>query len=223
MADELERPGETPEHEDAEAHLPAPTIWPFAFAGAVALILVGLIVSYWATAIGIALAVVFGFLWIRQVTREVRGEPEPVEEPVAAVRRARRGGGRGGPRALRALEVPRGRHDRDRRRHRRHRHAAGARLRGRAGLRRPGLPRRRPGPARQLPRGRVADHDLHLQPRGRQGLEAHRVRPLQRPQGRRPELLHHLEPLRAPRLPDAAAGPARRAARRSRRRWARSS
>ena len=84
MADELERPGETPEHEDAEAHLPAPTIWPFAFAGAVALILIGLIVSYWATALGIALAVVFGFLWIRQVTREVRGEPEPVEEAVAA-------------------------------------------------------------------------------------------------------------------------------------------
>ena len=84
MADELERPGETPEHEDAEAHLPSPTIWPFAFAGAVALILLGLIVSTWATVLGIVLAVVFGFLWIRQVTREVRGEPEPVEEPVAA-------------------------------------------------------------------------------------------------------------------------------------------
>ncbi len=81
MADELERPGETPEHEDAEAHLPAPTIWPFAFAGAVALILLGLIISMWATVIGVALAVVFGFLWIRQVTREVRGEPEPVEGP----------------------------------------------------------------------------------------------------------------------------------------------
>jgi Rieske Fe-S protein len=83
VADELERPGETPEHEDAEAHLPSPTIWPFAFAGAVALILLGLIVSTWATVLGIVLAVVFGFLWIRQVTREVRGEPEPVEEPVA--------------------------------------------------------------------------------------------------------------------------------------------
>ena len=83
MADELERPGETPEHEDAEAHLPAPTIWPFAFAGAVALILLGLIVNKWATVIGVILAVVFGFLWIRQVTREVRGEPEPVEAPDA--------------------------------------------------------------------------------------------------------------------------------------------
>ena len=81
MADELERPGDAPEHEDAGAHLPSPTIWPFAFAGAVALILVGLIVNTWLTAIGIVLAVVFGFLWIRQVTREVRGEPEPVEAP----------------------------------------------------------------------------------------------------------------------------------------------
>jgi Rieske Fe-S protein len=81
VADELDRPGETPEHEDVEAHLPAPTIWPFAFAGAVALILLGLIVATWATVLGVILAVVFGFLWIRQVTREVRGEPEPVEAP----------------------------------------------------------------------------------------------------------------------------------------------
>lgn len=85
MADELERPGETPEHEEAEAHLPSSTIWPFAFAGAVALILVGLIVNMWLTVIGVILAVVFGFLWIRQVTREVRGEPEPVEAPAPAV------------------------------------------------------------------------------------------------------------------------------------------
>jgi len=81
VADELERPGETPEHEGAEAHLPSPTIWPFAFAGAVALILLGLIVNVWATVIGAVLAVVFGFLWIRQATREVRGAPEPVEAP----------------------------------------------------------------------------------------------------------------------------------------------
>jgi Rieske Fe-S protein len=79
VADELEPSGESPEHEDPGAHLPSPTIWPFAFAGAVALILVGLIVSTIASAIGVALAVVFGFLWIRQATREVRGEPEPVE------------------------------------------------------------------------------------------------------------------------------------------------
>jgi quinol---cytochrome c reductase iron-sulfur subunit, bacillus type len=85
VADELERPGETPEHEEPEAHLPSSTIWPFAFAGAVALILLGLIVSTWLTVIGVVGALVFGFVWIRQVTREVRGEPEPVEAPAPVV------------------------------------------------------------------------------------------------------------------------------------------
>jgi Rieske Fe-S protein len=81
VADELERP----EHRESEPHLPSPTIWPFAFAGAVALILLGLIVSLTITAIGVVLAVVFGFLWIRDVTRDLRAEPEPVEAPPAVV------------------------------------------------------------------------------------------------------------------------------------------
>lgn len=87
MADELERPGESPqsaEHEGAEPHLPPPTIWPFAFAGAVALILLGLIVNFWVTVIGIVLAVVAGVFWIREVTSDVRAEPEPVEAPAPA-------------------------------------------------------------------------------------------------------------------------------------------
>ncbi|MGH3113252.1 MAG: ubiquinol-cytochrome c reductase iron-sulfur subunit [Gaiellaceae bacterium] len=79
MADELERP----ERKESEPpHLPSPTIWPFAFAGAVALILLGLIVNLTITAIGVVLAVVFGFLWIRDVTRDLRAEPEPVEAVV---------------------------------------------------------------------------------------------------------------------------------------------
>jgi Rieske Fe-S protein len=81
VADELERP----EHRESEPHLPPPTIWPFAFAGAVALILLGLIVSLTITAIGVVLAVVFGFLWIRDVTRDLRAEPEPVEAPAPVV------------------------------------------------------------------------------------------------------------------------------------------
>lgn len=85
MADELERPRERPEHTESEVHLPSPTIWPFAFAAAVALILLGLIVSLVATAVGVVLAVVFGFLWVRQATRELRGEPEPVEAPEPVV------------------------------------------------------------------------------------------------------------------------------------------
>jgi Rieske Fe-S protein len=81
VADELERP----ERKESEPHLPSPTIWPFAFAGAVALILLGLIVSLTITAIGVVLAVVFGFLWVRDVTRDLRAEPEPVEAPAPVV------------------------------------------------------------------------------------------------------------------------------------------
>jgi Rieske Fe-S protein len=85
LADELERPGGEPVEHEAEPHLPSPTIWPFAFAGGVALLLVGLIVNWILAAIGAAVALVFGFLWIREATREVRRpvvEPEP-EPPVS--------------------------------------------------------------------------------------------------------------------------------------------
>lgn len=65
---------------DDEPHLPSPTIWPAGFAAGIALILIGLIVSWPVVAVGAGLAVVFGFLWIRDVTRGVRvapAEPEP--------------------------------------------------------------------------------------------------------------------------------------------------
>jgi Rieske Fe-S protein len=80
LADELE-----PDRHD-EPHLPSPTIWPFAFAGGIALILIGLVVGSWpAAAIGAAIALVFGFLWIREATREVRGvPPEPEPEPAVS-------------------------------------------------------------------------------------------------------------------------------------------
>jgi Rieske Fe-S protein len=80
VADELERPGESRHGEHSEPHLPSPTIWPFAFAGGIALVLVGLIVNLWVTVIGAVIAVVFGFFWIREVTQEVRGAPAEVEE-----------------------------------------------------------------------------------------------------------------------------------------------
>jgi Rieske Fe-S protein len=81
VADELERPAEEPERHDAEPHLPSPTIWPFAFAGGLALVLVGLVVNWLIAAIGAGIAIVFGFLWIRDVTSEVR---RPPAEPLAA-------------------------------------------------------------------------------------------------------------------------------------------
>jgi Rieske Fe-S protein len=81
VADDLERPAE-PAHEDSEQHLPAPSILPFAFAGGIALILIGLIINWWLAVAGGVLALLFGFAWIRDVTRDVRAAPEP--EPVVA-------------------------------------------------------------------------------------------------------------------------------------------
>jgi Rieske Fe-S protein len=81
VADEYERPGEQPEPHEAEPEHPSPSIWPFAFAGGLALVLVGLIVSWQVAAIGAVIAVVFGFLWIWDVTREVRRAPRAEPEP----------------------------------------------------------------------------------------------------------------------------------------------
>jgi menaquinol-cytochrome c reductase iron-sulfur subunit len=86
VADELERPGEEPVEHEAEPHLPSPTIWPFAFAGGVALLLVGLIINWILAAIGAVLVLVFGFLWIREATSEVRRPPAaapPAAPPVS--------------------------------------------------------------------------------------------------------------------------------------------
>jgi menaquinol-cytochrome c reductase iron-sulfur subunit len=85
MADGLERPTGEPEQHEAEPHLPAPTIWPFAFASGVALLLVGLIVNWILAAVGAAIALVFGFLWVREATREVRRAPAPVVAPAPPV------------------------------------------------------------------------------------------------------------------------------------------
>jgi menaquinol-cytochrome c reductase iron-sulfur subunit len=85
VADELERPTGEPEQHEAEPHLPAPTIWPFAFASGVALLLVGLIINWILAAVGAAVAVVFGFLWIREATREVRRAPAPAIAPAPPV------------------------------------------------------------------------------------------------------------------------------------------
>ncbi|MEN3342303.1 MAG: menaquinol-cytochrome c reductase iron-sulfur subunit [Actinomycetota bacterium] len=70
-----------------EPHLPTPTVWPIGFAVGIAVILVGLIVNpIWISSIGGAIAVVFGFLWARAATAELRGSAVPVE-PEAAERR----------------------------------------------------------------------------------------------------------------------------------------
>jgi Rieske Fe-S protein len=68
---------------DERPHLPSPTLWPVGFAVGIAVLLVGIILGWFIVAIGAALAAIFGFLWIRGITGEVREEPAPVEpEPV---------------------------------------------------------------------------------------------------------------------------------------------
>jgi Rieske Fe-S protein len=82
MADEHDRP-ENGNSSPEPAHFPGPSIWPFGFALGVAVLLVGLIISWPAAAIGAAIAVIFGILWIREATQELRAAPEP-EPPRAA-------------------------------------------------------------------------------------------------------------------------------------------
>jgi Rieske Fe-S protein len=72
------------EPQGEKPHLPGPSLWPVGFAVGIACVLVGLVVSWPVAAVGAALALIFGFLWIRDVTKDVRGEapgPEPVVEP----------------------------------------------------------------------------------------------------------------------------------------------
>jgi Rieske Fe-S protein len=61
-------------------HVPGPSLWPIGFAVGIACILVGLVVSWLVAAVGAVIALVFGFLWIRDVTGEYRGEPHAVAE-----------------------------------------------------------------------------------------------------------------------------------------------
>jgi menaquinol-cytochrome c reductase iron-sulfur subunit len=69
------------EHHDEKPHLPPPSLWPVGFAIGIACVLVGLVVSWIVAGVGAALTLVFGFLWIRDVTRDMT---RPVEELPAA-------------------------------------------------------------------------------------------------------------------------------------------
>ena len=59
-------------HDDETPHLPPPSLWPVGFAIGIACLLVGLVVSSARRRIGAVIAAVFGFLWVRDVTRAVR-------------------------------------------------------------------------------------------------------------------------------------------------------
>jgi len=70
-----------PQHGD-RPHSPGPSLLPIGFAAGIACILVGLIVNPKVIVpIGAAIAVVCGFLWARDATKEFRGEPVAAIEP----------------------------------------------------------------------------------------------------------------------------------------------
>jgi menaquinol-cytochrome c reductase iron-sulfur subunit len=59
-------------------------LWPVGFAVGIAVLLVGVVLGWLIVAIGAAIAALFGFLWIREVTRPVRtAEPPAALEPEA--------------------------------------------------------------------------------------------------------------------------------------------
>jgi menaquinol-cytochrome c reductase iron-sulfur subunit len=72
-----------PHSGDDKAHLPPPTLWPVGVALGIVCILVGLVVSWPAVAVGGGIVLVFGFLWARDVM--ARSHPElrttPAVEP----------------------------------------------------------------------------------------------------------------------------------------------
>ncbi len=63
---------------DEERHQPPPSLWPVGFAIGVVCLLVGLVVSWPAVAIGAGLAAVCGFMWAREV---ITGRAEPAAVP----------------------------------------------------------------------------------------------------------------------------------------------
>ena len=73
-----ERPG------DDRPQLPPPSLWPVGFAVGIVCLLVGLIVSWYVAAVGAGLALVFGFLWARDVATGRHAAVAPSDEEVAA-------------------------------------------------------------------------------------------------------------------------------------------
>jgi menaquinol-cytochrome c reductase iron-sulfur subunit len=71
---------------DEQPKLPPPSLWPVGFAIGVVCLLVGLVVSWVAVAIGAGLMAIFGFLWARDVVagRTLPGPPPEEPAPQAA-------------------------------------------------------------------------------------------------------------------------------------------
>jgi Rieske Fe-S protein len=63
-----------------EVHAPSPTLWPLGFAIGIVVALVGLIIDpEKISTVGAVIAIVFGFLWARDATADMRGHAPAVE------------------------------------------------------------------------------------------------------------------------------------------------
>ena len=74
---------EHPDRPDSGPDLPGPSLWPIGFAVGIVCTLVGLIGNWVVAGIGAVLAIVFGFLWVREATTSYRTPVQPAEPPPA--------------------------------------------------------------------------------------------------------------------------------------------
>jgi Rieske Fe-S protein len=82
-----------PNH-DETPHVPGPSLWPIGFAIGIVVLLVGLIISWAIAGLGAVIAVAFGFLWVRDLTKgtPLAHAPEvPPESPTGPALPADRG------------------------------------------------------------------------------------------------------------------------------------
>jgi len=70
-----------PQQGDDKSSGPAPSLWPVGFAIGLVCLLVGLIVSWWAVAIGGAIALIFGVVWVHDLSSSSAEGVEPPEPP----------------------------------------------------------------------------------------------------------------------------------------------
>jgi Rieske Fe-S protein len=69
---------------DEHPHVPGPSLWPVGFAVGIVVLLVGLIVSWYVAGLGAVIALVFGFLWVRDLTTGTALTEAPEVEPESA-------------------------------------------------------------------------------------------------------------------------------------------
>jgi Rieske Fe-S protein len=72
-----------PSHDD-HPHVPGPSLWPVGFAVGIVVLLIGLIISPFVAVLGAVIALVFGFLWVRDLTAGTQLAEAPAVEPESA-------------------------------------------------------------------------------------------------------------------------------------------